>query len=128
MDPPANNEKIAPDRSLLRNTAYVAISIIVIQVLVAVITYPFMPASVPSHWGAAGHVDGYTPRLLNAILLPGISIGLYLLLSILSFVSSKLGNQSQRSNKTVINLFLFLVAILFLILTVQVMTTALVLR
>lgn len=122
MDPTANNEKIAPDRSLLRYTTYLAISIIVIQVLVAVVTYPFMPPIVPSHWDAAGNVNGYTPRLLNAILLPGISIGLYLLLRILISVGPRLGNQSQRSNKNVINLFL--VAILLFMLIVQLATTA----
>ncbi len=122
MDPTVNNEKIVPDRSLLRNTTYLAISIIVIQVLVAVVTYPFMPPIVPSHWDAAGNVNGYTPRLLNAILLPGISIVLFLLLRFLPSVSPKLSNQSQRSNKNVINLFL--VAILLFMLVVQMTTTA----
>lgn len=125
MDPTVNNEKIVPDRSLRRYTTYLAISIIVIQVLVAVVTYPFMPPIVPSHWDAAGNVNGYTSRLLNAILLPCISIGIYLLLRILSSVSPKLGNQSQRSNKNVINLFL--VAILLFMLIVQLATTAIVL-
>jgi len=42
MDPTVNNEKIVPDRPLLRYTTYLAVSIIVMQVLVAVVTYPFM--------------------------------------------------------------------------------------
>ena len=55
--------------------------------------------------------------------MPGISIGIYLLLRILSSVSPKLSNnQSQRSNKNVINLFL--VAILLFMLIVQMATTA----
>ncbi len=122
MDPTIDNEKIVPEQSLMRYTTYLAIVIIVMQILVAVVTYPFMPPMVPSHWDAAGNVNGYTPRLLNAILLPGISISIYLLLRILTSVSPRLGNQSQRSNKNLINLFL--VAILLFMFIVQMAATA----
>lgn len=81
-----------------------------------------MPPIVPSHWDAAGHVSGYSPRLLHAILLPGISIGLFLLLRVLTAVGPRLGQQSQRANKNVINLLL--VGILLFMLIVQLATTA----
>jgi uncharacterized membrane protein len=39
-----------------------------LAVLLIVATYPFMPDSVPSHWNAAGQVNGYLPKLVNVKL------------------------------------------------------------
>jgi immunity protein, SdpI family len=123
MHPTANNnEKIAPEHSSVHYTIYLAILIIVLQVLVAIVTYPFLPPMVPSHWNAAGQVDSYSPKLFNAILFPAMSIGIYVLLRVLNSISPRLGNQSQRANKNIINLFL--VGILLFMLIVQLATTA----
>lgn len=125
MEPTAdNNEKIAPESVSLRYTPYLAIFILAIQVLVAVVSYPFLPTIVPSHWNATGQVDGYMPKLLNAILIPGISIGIYVLVRVFAAISPKLGNsnQGQRANTRIINLFL--VGMLLFMLVVQLATTA----
>jgi uncharacterized membrane protein len=42
--------------------------------------YPQLPELVPSHWNAAGEVDGWMPRLPNVLLIPGLMIGMGLLL------------------------------------------------
>ena len=126
MDPTIdNNEKIVPERSASHNLTYLILFIIALQVIVSVATYPFLPAIVPSHWDAAGQVNGYTPRWLNAILWPGISIGIYLLIHVLNTVSPRLSNQGQRANKNIINLLL--VGILLFMLIVQLATTAIIL-
>lgn len=38
--------------------------------------YPQLPAKVPSHWNAAGEVDGYSSRAFGAFGLPLIMLGL----------------------------------------------------
>lgn len=47
---------------------------------VAIWAYPHLPARVPSHWNAAGEVDGYTSRAFGAFGLPIIMLGLGMLL------------------------------------------------
>jgi uncharacterized membrane protein len=42
--------------------------------------YPQLPELVPSHWNIAGEVDGWMPRTTNALLVPGIMLGMGLLL------------------------------------------------
>jgi len=126
MDPTIDSdEKIAPQRPTQRYLSYLAILILVLQALISVVSYPFMPPMVPSHWNAAGQVDGYTPRLLNAILVPGMSIGLYLLIRILATVGPRLGNQSQRANQKVIHLILIGVLLFMLILQLAIIANVL---
>lgn len=45
--------------------------------------YPFLPERVPVHWNAAGQVDGYGSRLMGAFFLPGLALGLYVLMLVL---------------------------------------------
>ncbi len=47
---------------------------------IAIWAYPQLPARVPSHWNAAGEVDGYSSRTFGAFGLPLIMLGLTVLL------------------------------------------------
>ena len=45
--------------------------------------YPQVPDRMPSHWNAAGQVDGYMPKLLSLFLIPFgslVMLGLFLLI------------------------------------------------
>ena len=44
--------------------------------VVAVWAYPQLPEKVPSHWNAAGQVDGYSSRAFGAFFMPVIMLGL----------------------------------------------------
>jgi uncharacterized membrane protein len=100
-----------------------AVLIIVAQVLVSIVTYPFMPDSVPSHWNAAGQVNGYLPKLVNALLFPLMSLGIYLLVRVLMTVGPRLGYQNQRQASIgVVNLILD--GVLLFMLIIQLTTTA----
>jgi immunity protein, SdpI family len=123
MDPSENNgDALTASPSSTRTTTLLAIIIICIQIVISLVTYPFLPAIVPSHWNAAGQIDGYMPKALNAILLPVISLGIYLLVRILLAAGPKLGTQNQRATVPVVNLIL--VGILLLMLVVQLITVA----
>jgi uncharacterized membrane protein len=41
---------------------------------------PRLPDMVPSHWNAAGQIDGYMPRTTSLIMMPAVILGLGLLL------------------------------------------------
>jgi uncharacterized membrane protein len=118
----STNDKIQPKPSHRRLTTYLALLIMVLQVLISLVTYPFLPAMVPSHWNAAGQIDAYMPKLFNAILFPLMSIGIYFLIRGLYAISPRLGNQPKNANLEVINIIL--VGVLLLMLVVQLTTTA----
>src|SRR5260370_38070645 len=72
-----------------------AVLIIIVQILISIVTYPFLPDSVPSHWDASGQVNGYLPKLVNALLFPLLSIGIYALVRVLMTVGPRLGYHNQ---------------------------------
>ena len=47
--------------------------------LTVAILYPSLPDRIPSHWNAAGEVDGYLPKFWGLFLIPFILTGLVLL-------------------------------------------------
>lgn len=61
-------------------TAYLAVlAILIISFAIAAYAYPQVPDNVPSHWNAAGDVDGYMDRFWGLFLFPIILIPLILL-------------------------------------------------
>ncbi len=121
MNPTEHDEEnslIKPDR--MTNTLIIAI--IVIQVLIALVTYPFLPAMVPTHWNISGRVDSYSPKWVSMILFPAMSIGIYLLLRVLLRLGPNISSSGNRANMKVVNLII--AAILLFMLLIQIVTTA----
>jgi uncharacterized membrane protein len=99
-----------------------ALIIIGLQILLAVVAYPFMPERVPSHWNMLGQVNGYMPRFWSAVFLPGMSIVLYVVLRGLVILGPRLGSvESQQILKKYVDRFL--VVLLLFLLVVQGTTT-----
>lgn len=65
------------DGEMLRKDA-VLIALIALDVVFGLVAWNFMPVRVPTHWGASGQVNGWGPAWVNAVLLPAITILLYL--------------------------------------------------
>jgi len=107
VDPSEDNDgKVVPVRSTYSPVTLFALLIIVIQILISLVTYPFLPAIVPTHWNAAGQVDAYAPKWVNAVLFPAVSLGVYVLIRLLVAVGPRLGAQGRRANQDVVNLIL----------------------
>lgn len=51
--------------------------------------YPHLPASVPSHWGISGQIDGWTPRLTHVLLMPGVMFVFYLVFLALPYLEPR---------------------------------------
>jgi uncharacterized membrane protein len=56
-----------------------AITLVVISVLVAIALYPTMPDPMPSHWNAAGEINGYMSKFWGLFLMPLVTLGMLLL-------------------------------------------------
>lgn len=57
----------------------IPIVIIVVSFLIGIYFYPQMPDRMASHWNSQGQVDGYMSKAWALFLMPGMSVGLYLL-------------------------------------------------
>lgn len=111
---------IAPKPSL--RMTIIAMLIVAMQVVVSVVTYPFLPYAIPSHWNASGQVDTYAPKLFLAILWPLVGAASYGFLLFVLSISPRLG--SHRLEKTQAIAQLFLLATLLFLLIVQLTATA----
>lgn len=127
MDEPVKNDPQASTVSA-RETTIIAALIIITQIVIALISYPFLPASVPSHWNAAGQVNGYMSKEVNAILWPAISLGIFILVRGLIALGPALGSSranaasNLRATKNIANLIV--IAVMLFMLVLQIATTA----
>lgn len=107
----------------LRSATQIILLIIVVQIVISLVTYSFMPAIVPSHWGINGQVNGYAPKWVNAVLFPALSIGLYLLMRVSLFFKMRpyTDDESRQANIKTTNLIL--VGVLLFFLVIQIIVT-----
>src|SRR5579864_662003 len=123
MNPSENNsDKLTPRTTFFTPATLFALLIIVVQILISLVTYPFLPDIVPTHWNAAGQVDAYAPKWVNAVMFPALSLGMYVLVRLLVVVGPRLGSQGRRANQGIVNLIL--VGVLLFMLVLQLTTTA----
>jgi len=59
------------------------IGILILTFAVTLLAYPHMLDSVPSHWNAAGTVDGELPKFWGLVIVPTLMIGLTALFTVL---------------------------------------------
>jgi uncharacterized membrane protein len=63
--------------------------LVLVGFAVAAVMYPALPNPMPSHWNAAGHVDGWMPKPWGAFLAPIILAGMWLLFLALPRISPR---------------------------------------
>src|SRR5450432_2235330 len=103
MDSIKNTEKAKPLSS--RSTRIFILSIIGVQLLIALLSYPFLPDRVPTHWDIAGQVDGYGAKWIDTFLFPAMTLGVYVLIRVLLSISPRIGSEGggQRANVEVVD-------------------------
>lgn len=121
MDPFEHNN-LSPTALPSRRSIWLAGLIVGVQILISLISYPFLPNQVPSHWNAAGQITSYMPKLLNAVLWPVLSIGIYALVIGLVLAGPKLGRANQRTAVSFTERIL--VSVLLLLLGIQLLIVA----
>jgi uncharacterized membrane protein len=95
------------------------------QILIALITYPFLPDMVPAHWNIAGQVDRSMPKVVNAILLPVLTLVMYLVLPRVVAAGPQFGRDNRRTSLEFIDRLLLALALLFLAIQLIVIAVAL---
>jgi len=75
----------------------ITISLILIAIAAAagLILSPQFPDPMPSHWNAAGEIDGYMPKFWGIWLMPLITLGLTLLLAFIPAIDPLKANIEQ---------------------------------
>ena len=91
------------------------------------ITYVLLPATVPSHWNAAGQVDSYMSKLGFILVFLGISIGINLMLQAIRALTA-LDNDPQKRQAATLILSCISIFVVVVGLVTQVITTAVILH
>lgn len=118
MDATENSHNQPPTSTRVPGSLAAKLTLLVVglQVLIALVTYPFMPEMVPSHWNIVGQIDGYMPRFWNALFMPGLSILLVVMLKVLVRGNPRLGNaENQQTSQRVIDRFLVILVLFLLV-------------
>lgn len=115
-------EKIQPEARVYDPLHVLALAVVGLQILIAIVAFPFLPSIVPIHWDAMGNPNGYASKWVNTILLPAIGIGFYLLLRFVLTMSPRLGGRANAVANAQTRMTL-LVALLLFALVVQLLVT-----
>ena len=58
-------------------------------IVASVVAYPNLPDQVPTHWNAAGEIDGYSGKLTAAIMGPALAAGILVIMWLIPVISPK---------------------------------------
>ena len=78
-------------------TEFIPLLLIILMALAAVYFYNNLPERVAMHWNFAGVVDGYGSGQAQAVALPMVAIGMYLLFLLLPYLDPKKERYEQFS-------------------------------
>jgi uncharacterized membrane protein len=69
-----------------RTTLLVTGILIAVILVTSAIAYPYLPDQMASHWDAAGNVNGYMSKMTTLLFMPGMLLGITVLLLVLPFI------------------------------------------
>ncbi len=68
---------------------WITLAVVLAMGMIAVFFAPHLPDPVPTHWNAAGQVDGWTPKPWGVWLFPVLAAGLLVLFMLLPVISPR---------------------------------------
>jgi uncharacterized membrane protein len=89
------------------------ITLVVISFLLAIVLYPVMPDPMPSHWNAAGEINGYMSKFWGLFLMPLITLGMILLFIAIPRIDPLKANIAQFIESYNLMVVLFVVYMLY---------------
>jgi uncharacterized membrane protein len=116
-------DKIAPQPAFRPSIDLLIWVIISIQVIVAVYGLLVLPDPVPIHWGFRGQADGYGPKWMGTFLYPLISIGIVVLMRVLTAAGPRLGGRENADANLQLRKIIITGIVLFLLI-IQLSTIA----
>jgi uncharacterized membrane protein len=105
----------------------VGLGLVLAAVGISVWAYPILPAQVPTHWDLAGHVNGYSSRLVAVALVPAMAVVIGMLGIVLPAVSPRgfrFDGTATAFHEAMLATIGLLVAIHFLVLRAAITATA----
>lgn len=75
--------------------SWLVIALILSFYILGFALYPYLPEKVPSHWDAAGQVNGYTSKTFQVIFFPSLILGIYVLMSFAPLIDPKPENYKK---------------------------------
>jgi immunity protein, SdpI family len=96
-----------------KTATIVAITLVAISFLIALALYPTMPDPMPSHWNAAGEINGYMSRFWGMFLMPLISVGMLLLFLAIPRIDPLKANIAQFIDSYNLMMVLFITYMLY---------------
>lgn len=98
---------------------WIPIILIGISIIISIVTYPYLPDQVPTHWNIHGEVDDYSSKLFQALLLPGMLIFIYLIF----ILPKKIDPKKENFKKFGSSYYIIMIATMLLFNIIQVITT-----
>lgn len=100
-------------KKILKSDWYILL-IVAVGFLLGAIFYQKMPARVPVHWDAQGHVNGYGSRFMGAFFLPLLNLGVYLLMAAAPYIDPRGSNYRKFKGSYQAIKCMVMVALLFI--------------
>ncbi|MBO0793991.1 MAG: DUF1648 domain-containing protein, partial [Ktedonobacteraceae bacterium] len=117
-------DKITPRPGFQSSIDKLIWAIIAIQLIVAVYGFAVLPdAAMPIHWGIDGRANGYGPKWMGTFLYPLISIGIYVLIRVLTAVGPRLGGREDITANLQVRKIIVTILMLFMLI-IQLSTIA----
>lgn len=92
-----------------KTTTLLVILLIGLATGLGLILWPRLPAQMASHWNIQNQVDGYLPRFWGVLMLPIMTIGLYLLFLLIPLIDPLKDNIAKF--RAAFNTFIFLLMV-----------------
>jgi uncharacterized membrane protein len=92
--------------------------VLVVTAVMTFVMYPVMPDPVPSHWNAAGQVDGHLPKFWGLILIPLLMYGFCVLFVVLPRIDPLRKNYLKF--QSYYERFIFALAVFFSVIQLQI--------
>lgn len=88
---PAPLHPYAVTAGTLRRDALV-LGLLAADVAFGLVTWSRLPARVPTHWGLDGEPNAWGPAWMNALLMPAVGVGIYLLILLVPYLDPRSRN------------------------------------
>jgi len=101
----------------MRKSVWISLAIIFLSFIVSAYLYSQLPENMPSHWNAAGDVDGYMPKIWALFMMPLVNLGLlglFVLIPIIDPLKHNIEKFRKYYDGLVVLLILFMSYIHFL--------------
>ncbi|WP_127588614.1 SdpI family protein [Paenibacillus koleovorans] len=76
----------------MKKSVWVALILWLAAVGLSIWSYGDLPEQVPSHWGPGGEVDDYSSKEFAVLFIPGLMVGLFLLIRVLPKIDPRKSN------------------------------------